>query len=67
MNRKTMEGKQRLLESCGGVMWVENMDIELFKLFICRCSYCYTNSHTRIYHMHTTSVHRYHQLWVVAL
>lgn len=45
----------------------ENMDIELFKLFIRRRSYCYTNSHTCIYHMHTTSVHPYHQLWVVAL
>lgn len=29
--------------------------------------YCYTDSHTCIYHMHTTSVHPYHQLWFVAL
>lgn len=55
-------------ENCSSTLtsWgsdVGNMDIELFKLFICRCSYCYT----RIYHMHTTSVHPYHQLWVVAL
>lgn len=45
----------------------ENMDIELFKLFIRRRSYCYTNSHTCIYHTHTTSVHAYHPLWFVAL